>query len=175
MNYLAANTVVSNPGGSAGRGFLRISDKKPGEDIAGDGKSPAETAETLEDIFAGFAPPSQSDIISQVALSDFLKGKYSGAEGLQRLAEDLGVDNLCPSTLAPTGKRTVPVYVHASNNKIFENYDLVSYGSAKAGPTIMEDTVDKTIEFNNVFFISIGYNLRSDKYKVNIQCKSNSF
>lgn len=164
MSYLTDNTVISNTSGSAGGDFLRISDKKPGDDIAVDGKSPAQTAKTLENIFSGFSPLSAADILSQDALSDFLKGKYAGPEGLQRLADDVGVADLCPSTMAPTGKRTVPVYVHASTSSIFENYDLVSYGSAKAGPTIIEDTVDKTFEFNNAAFISLGYNLRSDGY-----------
>lgn len=166
MNYLLSNTVISKPGGSAGSDFLRISDKKPGEDVAGDGKSPADTAAALEDIFSGFTPSQDSGLINQEALADFLRVKYSGADGSQRLAEDVGVDDLCPSTMAPTGKRVVPVYVHASRNAIFENYDLVAYGSATDGPKILEATVNKSIEFSGVSFISIGYYLQSDQYSV---------
>lgn len=158
--------------------FLRLSDKKPGEQVSGERLTVGQVADRVAEIFGKGTckQPDKPDVYKVSAdptislkqqAADYLSAKYHGSGGVAELAELFGVQDLCPATLAPSGKKTLPVYVHASSDAVFEDYRLVSYGSASSGPKIIEEDIQIRFEFTRSAGLSIKYYIdyeKLDKY-----------
>ena len=171
MNYLTANTTVSVQEVTATSGdgqFLRLSEKKPGEVKETDNLTVGQAAATLAGIFGkgtcgqqdapdAYAAETEPGQSLNTAASDYLSAKYPGSGGVAELAEKFGIQNACVQSLSGTGKKTLPVYVHASSDAVFDDYRLVSYGSAQSGPQIVEEDIQIRFEFSRSAELPIYY------------------
>lgn len=148
--------------------FLRLSDKKPGETISEDRMTVGQAAETLSDIFGKgtCGQQDQADAYTaatdlgqslNTAASNYLSAKYPGTVGVAELAEKFGIQSACVQNLSGTGKQILPVYVHASSDDIFDDYQLVSYGSASSGPQIVEEDIQIRFEFTRSASLPVYY------------------
>ena len=178
MTYLSANTTVSvQEAVVSGSGqFLRLSDKKPGERPATERMTVGQAADIVAGVFGtgtcgnqdqsdAYQVPTDPNTSLNEGAANYLAAKFPGSGGVAELAEKFGVQNLCPATLAPSGKKTLPVYVHASSDAVFEDYRLVSYGSANSGPVIIEEDIELRFEFTRSASLPIYYWIDEEKLK----------
>ena len=176
MTPLSANTTVSIQEAVVSRDgqFLRLDDKKPGEQSTGERMTVGQAADTIAGIFGkgtckqpdqsdAYQPPTDPNTTINQGAADYLSAKYPGSGGVAELAERFGVQDICPATMAPSGKKTLPVYVHASSDAVFEDYRLVSYGSAQSGPQIIEEDIQLRFEFTRSASLPIYYYIDYDK------------
>lgn len=170
MEVISSNTTVSVQEAvvTSDGEFLRLSDKKPGEQPDTERMTVGQAAETISNIFGkgtckqpdkpdAYTPSTDPNTSIVQGAADYLNTKYPGSSGVAELAKKFGVQNLCPATMAPSGKKTLPVYVHASSNPVFEDYNLVSYGSQKSGPVIVEEDIQVRFEFTRSASLPIYY------------------
>ena len=180
MTLLSANATVSVQEAvvSSDGQFLRLDDKKPGEQSTEERMTVGQAADTIAGIFGkgtckradkpdAYQPPTDPNTSLNQGAADYLSAKFPGSGGVAELAELFGVQDICPATLAPSGKKTLPVYVHASSDAVFEDYRLVSYGSAQSGPQIIEEDIELRFEFTRSASLPIYYYInyeQLDKY-----------
>lgn len=179
-SQLSANTTVSVQEAVVTRSgqFLRLSDKKPGERPDTERMTVGQAADIVAGVFGtgtcgnpdksdGYQVPTDPNTSLNEGAANYLSAKFPGSGGVAELAEKFGVQNLCPATMAPSGKKTLPVYVHASSDAVFDDYRLVSYGSANSGPVIIEEDIEVRFEFTRSASLPIYYYIdyeKLDKY-----------
>ncbi len=151
-----------------------MSDKKPGETLNTDRMTVGDAAAALAGIFgqgtcgepdqaAAYRGEVESGQLPEQGIESYLQTKYPGVGGAQELAAAFGIDSLCPATMAPTGRVTLPVYVHASSQAVLDDYVLHSYDSAKSGPKIVHEDILVKFEFSNTPNLPIHYFVDSKK------------
>lgn len=155
--------------------FLRLQDTKPG-DVPDEYEAELTRGEVVE-IFASifgrgscdqpdapdaYTGPAAGETPEEAA-SEYLQGKYSGRDGAQQLAAEFGLGDLCAPETIDGGDIVRQVYVHASSQWVFDDYNIVAPGSRLSAPRYKEHDIYSKIEFSNVSYAPLYYFVDLDK------------
>lgn len=164
--------------------FLRIQGEKPG-DVPEEYEEELTRGEVV-DIFASIfgrgscyqpdAPDAyegpEDGETPQESTTNYLLEKYPGRDGAQQLAAEFGTGGLCLPETIDGGEIEEPVYVHASSEYVFDNYNIVAPGSKLSKVQYRAHDIYLKIEFSNVSYASIYYFVDTGKLSKYLSNKS---